>query len=104
MLRWPFVVGDESVSRVLYAAPKGNVSTIYLGQSSRKGSINLPTDAGRAARCQPEGWRARLFGLSTPEVYPAETVTRPLVRSYRTFSPLPFFKILAYSCWLLALR
>ena len=30
-----------------------------------------------------------LFGLSTPEVYPAGTVTHPLVRSYRTFSPLP---------------
>jgi hypothetical protein len=34
--------------------------------------------------------RTSLFGLSTPEVYPAGTVTRPLVRSYRTFSPLPF--------------
>ena len=47
--------GDESVSRVLYAAPKGRASTIYLGQSSRKGSINLPAGAGRAARCALAG-------------------------------------------------
>ena len=67
------------VSRVLSAVPKGGVSTIYLGQSSRKGSINLPAGAGRAARCglAEAGPRASLFGLSTPEVYPAGVVTQP---------------------------
>ena len=80
---------DESVSRVLSARPKARGPTIYLGPNLRAGSINLPASAGRAARCAPEGPRTGLFGLSTPEVYPAGVVTQPLVRSYRTFSPLP---------------
>jgi len=41
----------------------------------------------------PKSPRVRLFGLATPEVYPAGMVTQPLVRSYRTFSPLPFFEL-----------
>jgi hypothetical protein len=49
---WPFLMrGDGSVSRVLYTAEAAS-PTIYLGQSSRKGSINLPAGAGRAARCR----------------------------------------------------
>ena len=69
--------------------------TIPLAPALLTGSSNLPGSSERAAQLasphdERGGATASLFGLAPCEVLPATSVTRSAVRSYRTFSPLPF--------------
>ena len=83
---------SEPISRVLSAPKFPPGRPHHLSRPVVADGLQRPTrEPERAARCRwPEGHRrVRLFGLATPEVYPAGVVTQPLVRSYRTFSPLP---------------
>ena len=74
------------------------VTTIPLALRLLAGSSDLPGGFGRAVRSagSPARTRARwgacatLFGLAPRGVLPAIRVTTDAVRSYRTFSPLPF--------------
>jgi len=51
-------------------------------------TLMRPTRFRREPRLEPES-SGTLFGLASGGVYPATSVTRSAVRSYRTFSPLP---------------
>ena len=75
---------------------KRRVAAIPLRRGLRHGSSSLP-GFGVAARGAVPAWRAatRPFGARNPIWpctgwgLPSRPVARPLVRSYRTFSPLP---------------
>ena len=73
---------EKPISRVLFRPQKG-------GDNHLSGT---PV-ARHLKRRYPEGRRAAgnpsLFGLAPCGVYRSRPVTRPLVRSYRTFPPLP---------------
>ena len=60
------------------------MAIIPLAPSLLTGSSSLPGDLGRAVR------NISLFGLAPCGVLPAIRVATNAVRSYRTFSPLPF--------------
>ena len=62
---------------------------IYLGCMLPYTSSNLPEyPIRRYPDEQPEAKQIFLFGLAPDGVYPATSVTRGAVRSYRTISPL----------------
>src|SRR5579872_5652538 len=61
-------------------------TVIPLGRILLSGSSDLPGSSKERAVPPP------LFGLAPRGVYPAGPITRPAVRSYRTFSPLPRFR------------
>jgi len=69
--------------------------TIPLGGALPHRSSNLPAH-GRDSLILLES--VRLFGLAPGGVYPATTVTSRAVRSYRTFSPLPFYNVPGSAC------
>jgi len=85
----PYVIGRQTVSRILYT--REGAAIIHLGLQSPEGSSSLPGNYGgpppapQAAPCFPI-WPCSVWGL------PSRPVTGPLVRSYRTLSPLPFVK------------
>src|SRR4051812_6359429 len=72
------------------------VTIIPLGPALLTGSSSLPGSVGRAIRFDaPTAYAANtscapLFGLAPCGVLPAICLTADAVRSYRTFSPLPF--------------
>ncbi len=75
--------------------PLPPMTTIPLGPRLLAGSSDLPGDFGRAVRLTAptpsrQSASATLFGLAPCGVLPATRVTTSAVRSYRTFSPLPF--------------
>jgi len=79
-VRWP-------ISRVLCRQRALAVTAIHLRCLLPDIFSNLPgQDAGSHL---PFAWRLSLYGLAPDGVYHARSVTRPAVRSYRTFSPLP---------------
>ncbi len=78
----PLVVyASRTVSRVLFrpiTAGGGHLSTPMVAHR-----LQRPTRGVRGPRHSPPAWSCCRWGL------PSRPVTRPLVRSYRTFSPLP---------------
>src|SRR5947207_1272136 len=83
------LIGRQTVSRILYT--REGAAIIHLGLQSPEGSSSLPGNYGgpppapQAAPCFPI-WPCSVWGL------PSRPVAGPLVRSYRTFSRLPFVK------------
>nr|VFK11985.1 MAG: hypothetical protein BECKLPF1236B_GA0070989_102819 [Candidatus Kentron sp. LPFa] len=74
---------SRPVSRVL------SRTVIHLGHVSPHASSDLPgNNAGRAWLHALRHAPVPLFGLAPSGVYPATSITRGAVRSYRTFSPL----------------
>ena len=71
------------------AAARDGEMTIPLAPALLTGSGNLP-EGCRTGRLSPPKRDAFLFGLAPCGVLPATPVARRAVRSYRTFSPLPF--------------
>ena len=59
---------------------------IHLDQLLPIGSSNLPAQLN-----VQDNYELRLFGLAPSGVLPAINITIYAVRSYRTFSPLPFY-------------
>ena len=59
--------------------------TIHLGNPLPDFSSDLPGNHNETGRLE-----VTIFDLAPCGVYPAFSVTRKAVRSYRTFSPLPF--------------
>jgi hypothetical protein len=93
----------EPVSRILYGIAA--VTVIPLGRSLLIGSSDLPGSLARRAgthgrRLAPSSIPS-LFGLAPCGVCPASSITARAVRSYRTFSPLPWvFQLKAvYFLW-----
>jgi len=89
---------QPAVSRILSppfaARRRRRMTTIPLGPQLLAGSSDLPGDSdgpsvGNSDTRVPE-CRVTLFGLAPCGVLPATRVTTSAVRSYRTFSPLPF--------------
>ncbi len=68
--------------------PRALVAAIHLGLLLPITSSDLPGNA-----CGPhdtdQSQRVSLFGLALDGVYPATSVAKSAVRSYRTISPLP---------------
>lgn len=88
-------VKGENTSRPVSRVLSGNLRfrdgypsrasvTRHLVQSTRVGSVRT-----RPASAVSRSARPPLFDLAPGGVYPAASVTRSAVRSYRTFSPLP---------------
>ena len=64
------------------------LATIHLELLLPAASSNLPGhDAG--SHLNEQAVPMSLYGFAPDGVYHARSVTRPAVRSYRTFSPLP---------------
>jgi hypothetical protein len=85
---------SQPVSRILSPSTRRfraslRATTIPLAPALLTGSSNLPGSCRRAA-CSRKLRGASLFGLAPCGVLPATSVARSAVRSYRTFSPLPF--------------
>src|SRR5262249_13410059 len=79
------------VSRVLCRPPElppADATAIYLAAPLPARSSSLPGGHGGPDRSCPHIWPCFRWGL------PSRPVTRPLVRSYRTFSPLPHGSLL----------
>ena len=88
---WSFDGPCRSVSRLLYPGPMLGAMTISLGSRLPGTSNDLP--GGQARRTTS----SLLFGLSPGGVCRAPMSPPEPVRSYRTFSPLPFDKLRAVS-------
>ena len=76
------MLNKQSISRVLFH-PQAEATIIYLGITVTRQLKRLNPE-GSAGRIIPS-----LFGLAPCGVYPSQPVTWLLVRSYRTFPPLP---------------
>ena len=94
MVRKPNSVSSSAQGALSDAATFGRMTTIPLRPALLTGSSDLPGSGGRAVRCGRSACahrpRAPLFGLAPCGVLPATCLTAGAVRSYRTFSPLPF--------------
>jgi hypothetical protein len=78
-------ISRQTISRILYTLTSAAI--IRLGPQSPEGSSGLPGNCGGpplAPQATPRFpiWPCSVWGL------PSRSVTGPLVRSYRTFSPL----------------
>ena len=69
---------------------KERISIIYLAPTSRLESICLPPDSGELP-FRDSHPHAGVHDISTHKVYPPLWLLKDAVRSYRTFSPLPFY-------------
>ena len=74
---------------------KAVVAVIHLGRRLLGGSSNLPESPAQDGSCEHildgrAGRSGSRLGLASDGVYRANAVTSIPVRSYRTFSPLPF--------------
>ena len=80
------------VSRILSVPASRDWTAIPLGRASLRGSSDLPEGlTHRAGTCsRPKPRTSSLFGLAPCGVCPARGITVAAVRSYRTFSPLPW--------------
>ncbi len=83
--KWEEKMESGPVSRVLSSLRRGSHSS----GACLTACLKRPTRARTRARSCGQKPRARLFGLAPDGVYPATSVTRRAVRSYRTLSPLP---------------
>ena len=74
------------------SVPRGAAS-IHLGRASPRGSCSLPGNLTRQGGMRGQVPSIPLFGLAPHGVYRALSVSGEAVRSYRTLSPLPPFRL-----------
>jgi len=74
------------------SVPRGAAS-IHLGRVSPRGSCSLPGNLTRQSGMRGQAPSIPLFGLAPHGVYHALSVSEEAVRSYRTLSPLPPFRL-----------
>ena len=77
------------VSRILCPGANAGRRPSLWSRRRRRDRCSLPGDSSRALRSAPKSGDVPLFGLAPSGACQHSGLRRNLVRSYRTFSPLP---------------
>ena len=80
-----FILSSESAGKPNSVPSRRKAAIICLGRPLLAASCDLPAASYALRAAETHG----LFGLAPGGVYPAVSVARNAVRSYRTISPLP---------------